>query len=252
MDYFQANIETKSSNKIKTVVIGILVLLCFYIGQYLGLFITYGIGFLQGGEITDNQFMVLSFTGMFIIEVITIAILIIIYRHQIYYYITKELSSPFKMIYKVLMYYFIMAFLVTVFSNLDAFLYPELIDVYGDNEDFIDQALLSFNIIMILSITITGPIVEEFYFRYIVIDKILVWMPKYLAAFVSAIFFSFIHIGIAQALDYPGQIIHLILGYMPMALAFGFAYVREKHMIYNIILHMINNSLAVLFTIAML
>lgn len=244
MDYIEYKEQGTFSKKLLTCIFGIGVLLTFYIGQIAAVIFEVIAESLRW-QITGENGIDLYFPMMFLVEVVTILILIAIYFKQIRYYIVKELQTPFIFIGKCLAYYALMYILLIVFNMLDYLLYPDLFDVVGDNQDYIETALQSVGILMFLSITITGPIVEEFYFRYVVIDKILIFFPKYIAAIFASLFFAFIHIGFAQAFAAPDQVLHLMFGYLPVAIALGFIYVREKNMTYNIIIHMLNNLLAV-------
>lgn len=94
----------------------------------------------------------------------------------------------------------------------------------------ITDSILNFKLIWILVITvIVAPIVEEFLFRKVLIDRLIVFGDG-AAIVVSALMFGFIHGNFSQ-------MFYCIL----IGLIFGFAYVRTGKLKYSIGLHMLFN-----------
>ncbi|GAA0431980.1 CPBP family intramembrane metalloprotease [Lentibacillus halophilus] len=83
--------------------------------------------------------------------------------------------------------------------------------------------------------TIIAPILEEIVFRKIIFGELYKRMNFFIAAVLSALIFSVIHMELAHTLVYAS-----------MGFVFAFVYVKTKRIIVPIIVHMAMNSISVL------
>lgn len=190
------------------------------------------------------------FIGMAAAESMMVIVLLVIYN-RVAVRKFKQAFVPFgHFIFKIVGYYALLWTATITFSIVDSLLFPNYLEEVGNNQDIIEQALAHPALAMIISICITAPIIEEYVFRYGIINKLLYGVNKYAAAVIAAFIFAFAHIGFSQMSD-PYLFIHLMLGYIGQALVFGFIYVREDNIFYPIMIHIINNVQAVILIIAL-
>lgn len=188
------------------------------------------------------------FKGMVIAECLGIIILIAIYNFKILRKL-KAAISPFGPFVVKIIGYFALLWVATIFFSLiDTTLFPDYLDNPGENQALIEEALSMPTLVMITSICLTAPIIEEYVFRFGIIKKLLYGMNKYVAAVIAALIFSFAHIGFSQITD-PSLFFHLMLGYIGQALVFGLVYAKEDNLTYSITLHILNNAQAVILII---
>lgn len=188
------------------------------------------------------------FIGMAAAETMMIIVLLIIYN-RVAVRKFKQAFVPFgHFVFKIIGYYALLWTATIAFSMVDSLLFPKYIEEAGNNQDIIEQALAHPALAMIISICITAPIIEEYVFRYGIINKLLYGVNRYVAAVIAAFIFAFAHIGFSQMSD-PYLFMHLMLGYIGQALVFGFIYVREDNIFYPIMIHIINNVQAVVLII---
>ncbi len=233
---------------------GFAIIASFYIMQIISSLLLYIILYLkadsQMGQ-KEYQSLVLRelFTSMLIVDTMFLIVLAIIYRKHLRRYVKYIYNNFIAIIVKIVAYYVLMLGITIVFAYIDQSLFSQYAQSAGENQELIESALtLTPSFAMIAAIAVVGPIVEEYVFRYGVISKLLAGVNRYLAAFISALFFSFIHIGFGQ-IDSLSYFLHLMISYMPAALVFGLIYAREQNLTYSIGLHMLNNSQAVLIII---
>jgi len=126
------------------------------------------------------------------------------------------------------------------------------------NQELIESAIVAMPILMIITVVIFAPIVEEIIFRLVLMNlikwkvfvpqeydseftrklkKIFSWRPIY-SLILSSLVFGLIHVLI-------GGLIHII-PYFLMGLVFGFFYLRNNNIWHVTILHIIHNGLTVL------
>ncbi len=191
------------------------------------------------------------FNGMAIAEILVIIILCFFYRKILKQKFKQFFSSFWTTMIKIILYITLLNVVTIVFSIIDTVLFSEYVTEVGANQAAIENALQTPGLGMIISICITAPILEEYVFRYGIIKKLLYKVPKYLAAVIAALIFSFIHIGFSQMSD-VGLFVHLMLGYIGSSLVFAFIYVYEDNILYPISIHMFNNIQAVLLITALL
>ncbi len=176
------------------------------------------------------------------------AILIYVFSHSQINKRFKAILSNFKLyIKKVGQYIIIMVTLIT-----GAYLIMYLIGVdllmVGDNQSMINVVLLNNpNPYVFLTVMLIAPLIEEFIFRYGLTGNLLKPLPNILRVIIGALVFSFIHIGLSQLGFGLSTTIQLLLMYLPMALIYNIAYIREKNIIYPLSLHIINNIGSIIF-----
>lgn len=107
-------------------------------------------------------------------------------------------------------------------------------------ESLLDKGL----ILMIIQSVILAPIVEEVIFRGLIFRTLRDY-NKYMAHFVSALCFGFIHIYSGLFAGDLTQLFYL-LSYGGSGLAFSYAYEARKTIVAPIIIHMVNNLIAVI------
>ncbi len=186
-----------------------------------------------------------------ITELFYLAIVIHIYKQQIKETIS-EITSNITVFGKKLGLYIVIFIGLLLTSNLlNNTVFASYITDLGANEAIIQEVLASSpGLLVILSITIIGPLIEEYVFRYGLITKLLGKFNRYLAASIATVIFGFIHIGFTQIFSLNfGQTIHLFLIYMPISIVLNFVYAKEGNLAYPIIIHIINNCMAVITAI---
>ena len=96
---------------------------------------------------------------------------------------------------------------------------------------------------------ILAPIVEELLFRGLVFRS-LTDKSKWLAIFASSFLFGFLHIYSALFAGDLSQLIYLF-SYGGMGFAFSYAYEKRKTICVPILMHMINNLVAIILLVFM-
>jgi len=104
------------------------------------------------------------------------------------------------------------------------------------NQELAEAVLATMPILMMITITFLGPIVEEIIFR-LVLMNLFNWKPVYNLIFSSLIFGS-VHVLI-------GSWVHII-PYFLMGLVFGYFYLKHNNIWHVTILHILHNGLTVL------
>lgn len=112
-------------------------------------------------------------------------------------------------------------------------------------ESLIDKGFL----LMAFQSVVLAPIVEEIIFRGLIFRSIRTY-NKYLAHIVSAVCFGFIHIYQGLFAGDLSQLFYL-LSYGGMGLAFSYAYESKKNIIVPILIHIINNLVAVIVLVCL-
>lgn len=234
---------------------GILIVISFYIMQFASSIVLIQMMRMQVTDsVTTEQlqdlYLMDMFRAMLIGDLVFIAVLVYIYRTRIKIWMKNIANNFSKIIIKLAMYYILLLAVSILASFIDQVFFSEYLENVGNNQEVIEASLQTVpSLAAIVTICFTGPIVEEYVFRYGVMSKVLGWMNPYLAAVVGALIFSFVHIGFDQAAEGIGYFIHLMLGYLPAALCFGLIYARENNLSYSIGLHIINNVQAVIVII---
>lgn len=106
----------------------------------------------------------------------------------------------------------------------------------GNNDNILKQLHSPNFAVMLLSLHVVGPILEEYLFRGIVLEKVLIDYPKHkgFALFLSAFLFAYSH---TYNLS-PSLLSHMISG-----LLFSYLYQQSRALRYPILSHILTNSL---------
>lgn len=229
---------------------GFLILSSFYLNQVVALVV--GLIFIvilgDVDSYLNDEFLKINtqieFTVLLFFELLYIGILLLKYKKRIVVGLKKAVPRRLLFIPKVVFYSLIVFLVESVFGIVDALLFKDVLLNTGANQTYLESALLgTSSIVVILSITITGPIIEEYIFRYGVISKLCFGVNRIFAVFFSAIIFAFIHIGFMQMLDLS-LFLSLMLTYLGSGLVLGAIYTYEKNLLYPIITHIISNIIA--------
>lgn len=220
----------------------------FYASQYAVLILAFAYLYIFGGTydgISDSLYLNMVFT----IELTIIIVLIAVYRFRIIKGIKDAIPNIQTFILKMIVYIFIGGFIGYIFIFVDETLFPNLISEAGSNQEGIEAMFTnatSLPIPLILMICITGPIIEEYTFRYGIISKLLYGFPKYLAPLFAALIFAGAHVfGFGQLTNFS-IFFHLMLTYLGSALAYSYIYAYEENIFYPIMLHIFGNTMATL------
>jgi len=125
------------------------------------------------------------------------------------------------------------------------------------NQKLLENEIKKKKIIIILSVCILAPIIEEFIFRSIIF-KIINWLGKkvqknakilgiiirILAFVISSFIFAFAHFGFSY--NAISNLIRIFPQYLIAGLFLAFAYNRDGYILASILSHIINNVIAVI------
>lgn len=234
------------SLKNNNVLIGIVIIISYFLMMQLQgfIFLLLQDQWLVNNPTGDFQQYQIShlFTVSLAVESIFIAIIAFFCRHSIkdaFHRISNNKKQFFK---KILIYYLILFLVNTLFSFIDSVLFTEYIAEAGANQDLVVSAVSSGSMIFsFISIVITAPLIEEFVFRFAVMNKVFGKAPKIVAIIASSLIFTFIHIGFGQFSEGIPFVIHVMMGYLPIALCLSIIYAKEQKLEYSISVHLLNN-----------
>lgn len=116
------------------------------------------------------------------------------------------------------------------------------------NQQNVESLLQAFFLLMAIQAVVIAPIVEEAVFRGVIFRSIRI-KSKFWAHFISAFLFGFVHIYRGLFAGDITQLAYIIL-YGGMGLVFSIVYEKKGTIIYPIIIHMVNNLIAVMITFA--
>ncbi len=205
----------------------------------------------------ENSFNII----FFFVDLFTLIFMVLIIGIFYFNEITEQFISFFKkflfFIVLILLYYIFITILSVIFSIL-AQIWSTLVGLNNDvvaNQDLIDDILaVGFweNLFFIINIVLVAPIVEEFFFRYVLIEGVLIRIFKIdsdkklrilkmvLIVIISSCIFAAAHAFAASNLLY---FIKDMLVYLPAAIIFSVVYLVHRNIFLNIGLHMFNNLL---------
>lgn len=203
------------------------------------------IQFLLSNQSADEQnvyYYTLVFMMMFWVYLILGLIIAIIQRKLIITKIKTIINDRSEIVIKLLKYICFLLVLTTIVYLANIILFPTMKTSIGDNQSIINIVLLENpNIYIFVVIILLSPLVEEYIFRYGLINNLLKNQNRVIQVLLSSVIFSFIHIGFAQAVISPTYFIHLLLLYMPMSLVYSYVYVKERNIVFPVALHILNN-----------
>ena len=113
------------------------------------------------------------------------------------------------------------------------------------NQETIEQIMLIEPVPMIISVVLIAPILEELVFRGLIFRTVNLY-NRYLAHFVSAFLFGFVHVS-TEIIYYHqyGEIVQII-PYFLMGLVFSIMYDKYKTLGVSVYFHMLNNLISVI------
>lgn len=192
----------------------------------------------------------LIFIAMFWLYLGLILILSIIYRKQIIKKIKVVRKNPKHFLYQLLKYIGGLLILTAFVYYINITFFSEYQSTIGENQSVINQVVLyNPNIYIFVVVFLFAPLIEEYIFRYGLINKLLKnWKPG-LQVVVSALIFSLIHLNIEQFIASPMYFFHLLLLYLPMSIIYGYVYVKEKNILFPLIIHILNNIGSILIVL---
>lgn len=234
------------SNELKGIIIFVVYILLQTIVGIVGAMIAAFNGVSIMSSESDMYYMV----AYGLIAFIVVVILINRYKLSIRNSLSKVKAQPKQFVAKFAIYFAITWGLLIAFNGIDSLFFSKYITELGDNEEILNQAIATNpSFLLVTGIAIWIPIVEEYVFRYGLINKLFSKLNRYVAAIIVTIIFAFFHIGFTQMFtNEAGYTIHLLLTYLPVSLALNIIYARENDLTIPIIIHIINNSISVIAT----
>lgn len=187
-------------------------------------------------------YYVLVFKAMFILYLVLTILISIIHRKKLKAKLYQTYQKRYQIIRKLLMYIGIMITITICLYAVSYFLLGDPTSLIGDNQAMINQVVLGApNIYVFVVVLILAPIIEEYIFRYGLINNLLKNRNVILKVIISALIFSFIHVGFSQLNKSIIEFGYLMLLYLPMAIVYSYVYVKEKSIVYPLSLHILNN-----------
>lgn len=146
---------------------------------------------------------------------------------------------------RTVMYVALIYVLLIVCQNITLNVFPEYVQTNSVNQDLVNQVSQIMSPYLVIAIVVfIGPFLEEFLYRYIMIDKVLGFLNPALAGLVSIVLFAAVH-ALAEIISGNTALtIVVILQYLPMSTVFVISYVKEKNIYMSITLHVIMNAIA--------
>lgn len=141
-------------------------------------------------------------------------------------------------------------YLLSIASNIIINLFINTSTHGAANQDLFETYLSHGIVLMVIQSVIFAPILEELLFRGLVFRSLRKY-NKILAHLVSSFIFGFLHIYSGLFAGDITQIFYL-LSYGAMGFAFSFAYEKKGTICVPILVHMLNNFIAVLISLATL
>ncbi len=111
----------------------------------------------------------------------------------------------------------------------------------SDNQNIINDLSVSFPILIFVGTVLIAPIVEEFFYRKLIMGHIFKHYAK-TGLLVSSVLFGFAHFSIDSLIDNFNPF--NLLSYIVMGFFFGLIYYKTKRIEAAIVAHLINNLIA--------
>lgn len=201
--------------------------------------------FLVNNQTVDQinlSYYTLVFKTMFFVYIIITILIVTVYHKKLKAKISGCYTNRVQIMKRLCLYVGVLLGLTAGIYLINIFIFPQMSDYIGENQSIINTVLLgNLNPYIVIVVVILSPIVEEFIFRYGLINNLLKNRNIIIQVLVSSIIFSFIHIGLAQmtlSITYFG---HLLLLYMPMSIVYSYVYVKERNIVFPLSLHVLNN-----------
>ena len=152
-------------------------------------------------------------------------------------------TSKRKFIFGVLKGWALLFILTILFGLLSEMLRQMLgLSGQGLNEANIQTAFKEQPLLIAVFACVIGPLVEELFFRQILLRYLRKSLPTWLSVFLVGLAFALTHMPSLSLSEWVGAV-----GYLGGGLAFSIIYVKEKENIYYpLLVHMLGNSLALI------
>ena len=135
-----------------------------------------------------------------------------------------------------------MLFLLTILFGLLSEIVKQVLGLSGQglNEANIQTAFKEQPLLIAVFACIIGPLVEELFFRQLLLHHLQKSLPTWLSILLVGIVFGLTHMHNLSLSEWVGAV-----GYLGGGLAFSIIYVKEKENIYYpLLVHMLGNSLS--------
>ena len=136
----------------------------------------------------------------------------------------------------------LLLFLITILFALLSEILKQVLGLsgQGQNEASIQSAFKEHPLLIAVFACVIGPVVEEVFFRQILLKYLRKYLSSWLSIFIVGLAFALTHMHSLDLSEWVGAIYYLGGG-----LAFSIIYVKEKENIYYpLVVHMIVNSLS--------
>ena len=152
-------------------------------------------------------------------------------------------TSKRKFIFGVLKGWALLFILTILFGLLSEMLRQMLgLSGQGLNEANIQTAFKEHPLLIAVFACVIGPLVEELFFRQILLRYLRKSLPTWLSVFLVGLAFALTHMRSLSLSEWVGAV-----GYLGGGVAFSITYVKEKENIYYpLLVHMLGNSLALI------
>ena len=152
-------------------------------------------------------------------------------------------NSKRKFIFGVLTGWLFLILMTVVFGFVSEMLKQFFgLDGQGLNQSNIQSSFQEQPILIAVFACIIGPLVEELFFRQILLRYLRKSLPTWLSVFLVGLAFALTHMHSLSLSEWVGAV-----GYLGGGLAFSIIYVKEKENIYYpLLVHMLGNSLALI------
>lgn len=150
-------------------------------------------------------------------------------------------SSKRKFIFGVLKGWALL-FLLTILFGLLSEIVKQVLGLSGQglNEANIQTAFKEQPLLIAVFACIIGPLVEELFFRQLLLHHLQKSLPSWLSILLVGIVFALTHMHNVSLSEWVGAV-----GYLGGGLAFSIIYVKEKENVYYpLLVHMLGNSLS--------
>ena len=150
-------------------------------------------------------------------------------------------SSKRKFIFGVLKGWALL-FLITILFGLLSEIVKQVLGLSGQglNEANIQTAFKEQPLLIAVFACIIGPLVEELFFRQLLLHHLQKSLPSWLSILLVGIVFALTHMHNVSLSEWVGAV-----GYLGGGLAFSIIYVKEKEKVYYpLLVHMLGNSLS--------
>lgn len=192
---------------------------------------------------------IISIIGFIFKLIIAIPAMVILYKAQ---YVEKfKKIFTFKNILLIVLMTFGVIIAEMVWNTILLNVFPTVYDQTSSNQEEIRLMLQNTTPLnMFLILVIIGPIIEEFLFRYLLIDEILIFLPRIAAGIISVIIFAAIH-SMTELTSGDLQLaIYTVCQYIPSAVIFVAVYLRTNNIYMSSAVHILANGFSFLIMLS--